>query len=258
MGKRHVPDWLLERFTLGELPEHDARQVREALEREPGGLQRLEALEASNREILERHPPARIAATIRARAETERPTRGWKFLAVALPAILAGTFLLVDRGPGTIPSPHEGVEITRLKGQKPQLSIHRMGGKGPEPLRPGDEIRKNDWLQLSYRAAGQRYGVIVSLDGNRTITRHLPLRGDEAVSLQQGGNVSLSSSYQLDDAPDFERFFLITSDKPFSVEMVVKAAEALSLRTSSALDDLPLPPSLDQRAFLLRKVGEVP
>lgn len=257
MGKSHVPDWLLERLALGELPDHEANRVREALEKEPGGLLRLEALEASNREILAKHPPARVAASIRARAESgNNRATGWKVLAVALPALLAGTFLLVDRG--TVPSPNEDVEITRLKGQKPQLTIHRMGAKGPEPLRPGDEVQESDWLQLSYRAAGQRYGVIVSLDGNRTVTRHLPLRGDEAVSLQQGGNVSLSSSYQLDDAPDFERFFLITSDEPFHVDMVVKAAEALSLRSSSALDDLPLPPSLDQRSFLLRKVGGLP
>lgn len=63
-----TPDWLLERFALGELPEAQAAEIRRRLEAEPGGMARLEALRASDREILERHPPREMEASILARA----------------------------------------------------------------------------------------------------------------------------------------------------------------------------------------------
>jgi hypothetical protein len=111
-------------------------------------------------------------------------------------------------------------------------------------------------VQIAYQAAGRRYGVVVSIDGRGRVTRHLPRTGDRAAPLRAGAPVPLPEAYRLDDAPGFERFFLVTSDAPFSVELVVRAAERLyggdpdPARTGTHLD---LPGGLGQARFELRK-----
>lgn len=215
----------------------------------------------STREGRGRAPQAPLQGDRQRQAPFERfvPASGWsprRALAVpALAACVAAVFLLDVRMPiAGEPAPSD-IESIRLKGQSPRLLVHRMGEGGAEAIPPGAEVRVNDRLQLSYISAGEPFGVVISLDGNRAVTRHLPLQGDEAPALHLAGIVSLSSSYQLDDAPDFERFFFVTAHTPFSVDMVLEAAEALASRSTAGVDELPLPPRLTQRSILLRKVG---
>ncbi len=49
-----------------------------------------------------------------------------------------------------------------------------------------------------------------------------------APPLDPRGPVVLPSAYELDDAPGFERFFLVYSAKPFDVAAVDPAARALA------------------------------
>ena len=87
-------------------------------------------------------------------------------------------------------------------------------------------------LQLSYTAGEAKYGVIFSVDGRGSITWHMPAgyRGGSrsAPALDAQGQVVLPSAYELDDAPAFERFFLVYSSVPFDVGDVERAARALS------------------------------
>src|SRR5262249_61814224 len=64
MTDRRLPDYLLERLALGELPEEAARAAQEQLAREPGGAQRLDDLRDLDAELLARHPPQAAAAEI--------------------------------------------------------------------------------------------------------------------------------------------------------------------------------------------------
>ena len=57
-----VPDWVLERFLLGELPADRQARVAARLTRDEGLQGRLAALQASNEDILATLPPARQAA----------------------------------------------------------------------------------------------------------------------------------------------------------------------------------------------------
>ena len=59
-----VPDILVERLALGELPADQAESVRAALEAEPGGAERLAALALSNEAIHAQHPPRVVAAEV--------------------------------------------------------------------------------------------------------------------------------------------------------------------------------------------------
>lgn len=70
-----VPDLRVEQLVLGELDEKRAAEVRAALEAEPGGAERIEALRTSSARILAQHPPALPAScdVKRRRRRTEEP-----------------------------------------------------------------------------------------------------------------------------------------------------------------------------------------
>jgi streptogramin lyase len=108
-------------------------------------------------------------------------------------------------------------------------------------------------LQLAYQAAGARYGVVVSIDGRGAVTRHLPEEGEVAAALERGGAVALAHAYQLDDAPGYERFFLVTGERPFDVAPVVEAARWLAAAGQARAGALTLPGGLEQRAVLVVK-----
>ena len=69
------------------------------------------------------------------------------------------------------------------------------------------------------------------------------------------GPVVLPSAYELDDAPGFERFFLVYSAKPFDVSEVDPVARALSLHAAGERGVLSLPRGLGQFTLLLKKQG---
>ena len=88
---------------------------------------------------------------------------------------------------------------------------------GAEILQDGEKVGEGDTLQIGYVAAGQAYGVILSVDGRGTVTVHLPSASSVAQPLDQEGIVLMPFAYQLDDAPEFERFFFVTSKEEFDL-----------------------------------------
>jgi hypothetical protein len=60
--------------------------------------------------------------------------------------------------------------------------------------------------------------------------------------------VPLPQAYELDDAPAFERFYMVTADEPFAVETVVDA-----IRRAGADGRLDLPAAMDQSSVVLEK-----
>ena len=221
-----VPEWLLERLAAGDLPEARARALEARLAREPGGQQRLAALAASNQEILAAHPPEAIAETVRRRAtrraEASRGQRARWWLAVPTAALAAAAILLAIRGVGPRPPGGGDGDDDRIKGVSgaPSLRVYRKAGRTVERLSEGAPTHAGDELQLAYLARGRRFGAVLSLDGTGRITFHLPERGGRAAALQANGEVTLPQSYQLDAAPQFERFFLVAGDAPFDTDVL--------------------------------------
>jgi hypothetical protein len=258
--EERVSDLSLEQYRLGELAPAAAAALAERLERDPALAERLERLAVSDAEILAAHPPAEVAASIRGRlAAAERPSRRLhpvRFTSFALPAAAAAlltlSLLLVRE------RLLAGGDAVRLKGAATALSAWRKVGDGAESLAAGAVARAGDVVQLSYVAAGARYGVIFSIDGRGVVTFHLPegWEGGEARSpaLDAGGEITLASAYELDDAPSFERFFLVYGDSPFPVASAAEAARRLAERPAQARRaQLELPRALRQAAFLLVK-----
>ncbi len=262
--EERVSDLSLEQYRLGELAPAAAAALAERLDRDPALAERLERLAASDAEILAAHPPAEMAASIRGRLAAaergeERPSRRLhpvRFTSFALPAaaaVLLTLSLLMVRE--RLLAGGDGV---RLKGAATALSAWRKVSGGAERLAAGAVARAGDVVQLSYMAAGARYGVILSIDGRGVVTFHLPegWEGGAARSpaLDAGGEITLASAYELDDAPSFERFFLVYADAPFSVSSAADAARRLAERPAQARrGPLELPRSLRQAAFLLVK-----
>ncbi|HEX6739492.1 MAG TPA: ActD-like protein [Vicinamibacteria bacterium] len=254
------PDWQLERYRLGELPAAEAGAVRRWLALESGRPEahaRLLALERDDARILDAYPARQVAAEVRARLARSRPRgAGLRPGLRAVPALAMGAVLaacLAALVPSTRPP------ATRVKGLgSPRLFVFRQRAAPHlevERLQPGTTARHHDLVQLAYQAAGGRYGVIVSIDGRGVVTRHLPQSGAEAVALQPGPAV-LPQSYELDDAPAFERFYLVTADAPFAVQRVVDAVRRRHPgpgRGGPEAALLDLPRSLDQSTFVLRK-----
>lgn len=236
-----VPQLLVEQLVLGELSPERAASVRARLESEPGGLERLSAIEASNARVLERMPPRVLAARVSA-ASTPAPSRRWMW-APAL-ALAAAALLYVGVPPQDPVQPVISVDPgVRIKGSALDLAIHLMTPDGPVQLQDQAQVQAGDQLQLSTMSAKPAYGAVFSVDGNGVLTQHLPERGTQAVLLEPGQH-PLSHAYTLDDAPDFERFYLLSSSEPFALQPLMQKAWS---------GEVELDPKIEQRTLTLRK-----
>ena len=261
--KPQTPDWLVERLALGELDAAAAADVRRRLAAEGRDADaELAALASSSREILEAHPPARIAAAVRARAQGSTEARPRRWLA-ALPLVLAGAAAVAlvarptPRGPTVTATTggDRGFYPTTNKGPA-KVHVYRHGSDGAATLADGAPAASGDLVQLTYSAGeGGNFGALLSIDGRGQVTLHLPEAGAAlAPRLSAKGEVKLPSAYELDDAPSFERFFLVSSETPFPLSAVLDAARALAARPADArVQKLPLPASLVQDALTLEK-----
>jgi hypothetical protein len=254
---------------------------------DPSIRARLDEIGRSSAEILADHPPAEMAALIGARLEREspggrnggraggdaaprfRPSLGARATAAlarraALPA--AAAFLVIAGAlalRGALDSPSSDLAGTRAKGAAAKatagLHVFRKTATGSEELADGALAARRDLLQLSYSSGGARYGAILSIDGRGSVTFHLPpaYAGGSARSpeLDSRPLTALGSAYELDDAPSFERFFLVLSEKPFALSELSDGARKLAARADAASSPLPLGSRLEQMSLLLRKEG---
>jgi hypothetical protein len=267
-GEREIPDWQLELYLLGELSDELKEKIEKRLEMDISLRKQLDALCASNREILSSYPPELMTERIVKRSRerfgkpygkllTRAPTRPLlrrMVLALSLAAVVMAVLLplrtLLRQGEES--GPEEGI---RLKGFKPHLVVYRKSGGVIERLEDGALASEGDVIQLSYVAGPGTYGVVYSIDGRGAVTLHYPVSlQDSAPELQGSGEASLPYAYQLDDAPSFERFFLVTSDEEFPISEVEKAVRALSSNPVRAQQKrLNLPSTFDQFSVILRK-----
>ena len=279
---RRISDLTLEQYNLGELRPSEERRVRQLLERDGDLRSRLAEIQRSDQEIPERYPAERVVPLIRERVlrqETDAASATlaasgnpggarrvgsstvsrWRLptLAWAIPVAAVVLVLL------SLPIFLRPSDQTRLKGATPHLVVFRktLSG-GAEELAPGAAAKKGDVLQLGYVAADAKYGVIFSVDGRGTLTWHLPsgYRGGEmsAPALDPHGPSLLPSAYELDDAPGFERFFLVYSARPFKVADVYRVARALAAAAAGSSGEaalLRLDGGLGQSSLLVKKQG---
>jgi len=250
-----VPDLILEQYRLRELPPADAARVERLLASDAALRRRLDGLEHSDAEIARQYPARWLAARIAGTPSREHRRVRWPLpLGVAAAAIV-----LILAMPRAWPAqPRSGnaaaADGDRIKGLAPSLTVYRRTTSGSETLADGSVARTGDLLRIGYVAAGRGYGVILSIDGRGVVTRHLPPDGDRAAPLGRGGATLLDTSYELDDAPGWERFYFVTGDTPFAVAAVLDAARnAAAAHPGRLPSTLPLARELSQAVFSLQK-----
>ena len=134
--------------------------------------------------------------------------------AVIIPAGLKNSKISANRAPTERVKGNAAPAIT-----EPSLKLYRQKGREIQALSDGDFARSGDVIQITYNAGKEEYGVIFSVDGNGNITRHFPENSWQAGQLDQSSNeIPLDFSYELDNAPDFECFVLVTAKKQFSLD----------------------------------------
>jgi hypothetical protein len=262
-NNRNVPDWLLERLALGELDAETAADVRRRLAaegRSPDDI--AAAVAASNREILAELPAPQAAAEIRQRAAraaaAARPARRRGILLMGVPLALAGGLALTQLmwrpahpNEGAV-SRVENPEIIIAKDNPdPRLYVYRHRAGSNQRLNDGASARRGDLVQLAYGGAG--YGVVLSIDGAGKVTLHWPEKTAGNAPVVKAGENRVPSAYELDDAPGFERFFLVQARQPFSVATAVEAARALAAQPTARQQALALPPEFKQTSLALDK-----
>ncbi|MEM9454782.1 MAG: hypothetical protein AAGF11_11430 [Myxococcota bacterium] len=161
----------------------------------------------------------------------------------------------VGTSDGRSGDPSATEDPVRIKGLAPHLRLHRQREGGIEQLHDGSMAREGDLVQISYVAAGNRHGVVVSLDGGGVVTLHHPERPELSPSLVAHGEHALDHAYELDDAETFERFVFVTSgDELLDPFVVLAAARRLAGRGEAARhSSLSLPDRWSQTSITLHK-----
>lgn len=275
---KKTPAWLLEQAAQDELGDAELALLRARLAAEGRSLaEELERLRQSDRRILAELPRAPMAAAIRRRAAATQSEPRSRLGLLLPPLALAGTLGLIllvarglgDGGHGSLAStPPHASEETIIKGDEPpapRLLVYRQRAgqastSDSELLSDGVRGAGGDLLQLAYdRAPEGLHGVLLSLDGAGKVTQHLPEEGArQAAPLVPLRELRLPSAYELDDAPAFERFVLVTAAEPFAVADVLAAATTLARGGPAAArtEPLPLPPSFHQTSLSLNKSNQ--
>jgi hypothetical protein len=266
MTADHIPDIVLERYRLSELPPADAARLAWEIERDAQLRERLAALDRSDHELAAHLERVRTHLAAQghpgpAEAGPHVPrVMAWPIPAAAAIVVVLSAVIWQTRASIVVP-PQSETGTDRIKGGpesgRPALAVYRRTREGSEQLADGSVAHAGDLIRVGYRSAGHSYGVIVSIDGRGAVTMHLPPAGDHAAALKNDPTVLLDQAYELDDAPRWERFYFVTGDTAFDAAPVLKAARtAADAGGQQPPADLQLPRGLDQAGFTLQKESE--
>jgi anti-sigma-K factor RskA len=266
---------MLERYHLGEVTPEEKAALEARLAADEGLARRLAGLERQDAEIREHYPAqergARHHDSARHHdrhsdgARHHRPHSGvWhprpRRLVYGISAGIAAALLIAAGLPFLGPRLQGGGGSfnERVKGVAPphggaqaELAVYLKRETGAAAVSSGDTaktftVHAGDTVQLAYTVSdpSQQYGVIFSIDGRAAVTLHYPYTADGDTALLSGKQAYLDEAYTLDDAPDFEAFFMVVSDAPLSPSAVLRKAgeiaetpDAMTARSAETFRD---------------------
>ena len=239
-----IPDWKLERYLTGDLPESEMREIRELEKKDEIFAQRVKLMREDNAAILRKMPFERLSEKLDAMPERSNSAgntvpvnfRLVKFAAAAAFVLAVVSVALFSQR--EIASQDIGGQLasdgsaesamavamadedngTRIKGMDARMEVWKKTGDSAVQMQNLDATSEGDEIQLRYSVPEKCYGLLFSMDGNGTITMHM---GDNnrAIALEPGKMTTLPFAYKLDNAPKFEKFFLLTSKADFAVDV---------------------------------------
>lgn len=249
-----ISDFKLERYLLGDLPEGEMQALREREACDEIFAARVKQLREEGKSFLAENPFSTIENKLENAERSEiLPNRSfntlWLKVAAAL-VIALGVFsaVVLNRNVTTYEGSGTSMEValadtddgTRIKGMSASLEVwKKTGDSAVQMVNLGDAF-EGDEIQLRYRVPQKCFGMLFSMDGNGTITMHMG-EGDKAIELEPGKMTTLPFAYKLDNAPKFEKFFLLTSEKAFEID-------------GNDIDKSLRQPGVENVSFTLRKV----
>lgn len=250
-----IPDWKLERFLTGDLPEEEMNKLREFEVNDAMFASRVKMLREDNKAILNKLPFETLAERIAGAtddAEEGRANLGTgaarnaaknaarftlvKFAAAAMFVFAVALVAFFAQRETSVMNERVGSDVanvngsqntqvalaenesgTRIKGLEARMEVWKKTPAGIVQLNDLDSVGEGDEIQLRYAVPEKCFGLLFSMDGNGALTLHMG-DGVKAIELAPGKMNSLPFAYKLDDAPYFEKFFFVTSPKEFAVE----------------------------------------
>ncbi len=188
----------------------------------------LAELDKSNMEILNTYSVQSMREAVEKKLNKENKNilkfPAYKIVGYAAAAVLLAA-VIVPAGLKTSSMSAGKAPTERVKGaaatssdEAPKLNLYRKKGLEVQSLKDGDFARSGDVIQITYNAGRGEYGVIFSVDGNGNITRHFPEDSWTSAQLvHRNDETPLDFSYELDNAPDFECFIMVTSKRQFNL-----------------------------------------
>lgn len=219
-----IPSRILEGINNSELDAKDYYEVYGKEEIDSA----LKELQKSDAEILTKYTPEAMHKAVDSKLNKKNnviriPTSAFRMVTYAAAAVfIAAIAIPVGLTSYKAKTPTETI---RSKGpassysKEQSLLLYKQNGKTAEPIQEGYIAKEGDRIQIAYQAGQNDYGIIFSVDGNGNITRHFPEDSWTSEQLKHSKDgIPLDFSYELDNAPDFECFILVSSNEKFSLQ----------------------------------------
>ena len=242
-----ISDFKVERYLLGELSEEEMAALQKREAEDEIFAARVRAMREENARILADNPFASLEDRVKDSARDcfaagaarndvgegrsvslpNRSFNAWWLKVAAALVIMVGISAIVssNRNVATYERGNASMEVamaetdnsTRIKGMQASLEVWKKTGDSAVQMVNLGEAREGDEIQLRYRVPQKCFGMLISMDGNGTITMHMG-EGNKSVELEPGKMTTLPFAYKLDNAPKFEKFFLLTSQNSFEID----------------------------------------
>ena len=261
---RYIPDLYLEKFVQGLLSSREMEEIYKLLESDEQLKQHISEIQLSNAAFRGSPLYSEALKNIVNKASKKKIHNRkkhpplWQYAGASLVACFLIFTFLPNEGflfnSNTKKSFSEFGSDVRLKGMLPELNIYRKQKDYVEEIANHQLVSNYDVLQLRYQGAGYQFGVIFSIDGRGQVTLHFPANEVESTRIQSEGNVALPYAYELDDAPGFERFFLLVSHSSLNVDEILKKGNVLANSELAATNEkITMPAEVYQTSVLLVK-----
>jgi hypothetical protein len=179
----------------------------------------------SNERFYEEYPHHNLVPVIQDKIDSDiREKKQKKILflwlgpALAMALVVLFVFILPD---------NQLTDSTRIKGRSsspantgPKIFLFRKLGDRIEELKEGSKTHPGELLQIAYLVRKQKYGIIFSIDGDGMLTRHFPEEGQLDTLLVRDQRHFLTQAYELDNAPEFERFYFLSSKEKIDMKTI--------------------------------------
>ena len=251
-----ISDFKLERYLLGELPESEMAALQKREAEDEIFAARVAEMRLQGKRFVAENPFAALEERIEAaggvenRAVAPRNTLWLKVAAALVIALGIFSAVVLNRNVDTFDSQNTSMEVamadmdngTRIKGMQASLEVWKKTGDSAVQMVNLGDASEGDEIQLRYRVPQKCFGMLFSMDGNGTITMHMG-EGNKAIELEPGKMTTLPFAYKLDNAPKFEKFFLLTSQNAFEID-------------GNDIDKSLKQAGVENVSFTLRKVGK--